>query len=358
MMEPIVRQHWEAQSQSHRTDQGSSKSTPADPGYPPTPQKSQSHRTDQGSSKSDRSNRLSLQVLKLGIFMTRLESRLCFSFSTAFQLTSSRVTHRALPAAAPSGLGYCFKPLTRGRRSFVALTPGYVFSPLRGSQSKRKLLLSFVPLIRKSQSHRTDQGSSKGDRSNPLSLPARLRRESRGRGSAPLALPGLHGTSVVKEPFLRSPLAGERPGGRGQGQGAGGTVCPAGLPPSTSKTQAAGKLLDGFLPGSQRRRSGEPRGAGSRPAAFPGRAAFIPPGADVPPRGMGSSRKGAGSAPTVIASAPRGTASAPRGMDVAGEGRPSAQVGSPPPRRRRPPPQDGPPSPGEESPSPGERQIS
>src|SRR6266545_116777 len=79
-------------SQSHRTDQGSSKDFEELLEEYAELAKSQSHRTDQGSSKGDRSNRLSLQALKLGLFMTRLESRLCFSFSTAFQLTSSLVT--------------------------------------------------------------------------------------------------------------------------------------------------------------------------------------------------------------------------------------------------------------------------
>jgi len=36
-------------------------------------------------------------------------------------------------AAAPSGLGNAFGLFTRGRRSFVALTPGYMLSPLWGS---------------------------------------------------------------------------------------------------------------------------------------------------------------------------------------------------------------------------------
>ncbi len=55
-------------------------------------EKSQSHRTDQGSSKSDRSNLLSLQALKLGLFTTHPLGRLRFSFSTALQPNASRAT--------------------------------------------------------------------------------------------------------------------------------------------------------------------------------------------------------------------------------------------------------------------------
>src|SRR5688572_27441939 len=54
--------------------------------------KSQSHRTDQGSSKTGLSDPLTLQALKLAVFVTGLEGHFCFLFSTAFQLASSPVT--------------------------------------------------------------------------------------------------------------------------------------------------------------------------------------------------------------------------------------------------------------------------
>ncbi len=85
----------------------------------------------------------------------------------------------------------------------------------------------------------------------PVRRRASEAQKSRGEGSAPLALPGFHGTSVVKEPSPHSPLAGGAAGRARSGPGAGGTVCPPAYPLQHPKTQAAGKLLDGFLPGSQ-----------------------------------------------------------------------------------------------------------
>src|SRR6185436_5893972 len=130
----------------------------------------------------------------------------------------------------------------------------------QGSSARRMLLQKAVRNYRWSQSHRTDQGSS--DRAcmaaatvnsagrNPTvqiravprqastqastqTVPGRVLfrlRESRGRGSARRALPGFRGTSVVKEPSR-----GRRPR--------------PGWPLQSSKTRVAGKLLDGFSSG-------------------------------------------------------------------------------------------------------------
>ena len=149
------------ESQSHRTDQGSSKET-QDPGSPTCNQKSQSHRTDQGNfaHHSEEPRRGDSNFLR--------EFQVCHSKSEIF--TVRHAGYRGPRAAAPSGLGRCFESPTRGRR--YALTPGYMLSPLRGSQRNDCILLYSVlraiylqsegaRMPEKSQSHRTDQGSSK-----------------------------------------------------------------------------------------------------------------------------------------------------------------------------------------------------
>jgi hypothetical protein len=87
----IVTSSENVESQSHHTDQGSSGRgliNRRNPGQ----DSSQSHHTDQGSSGSHLANPLTLQALKLAVFVTCLGDHLPLSFSTAFHLTSSPVT--------------------------------------------------------------------------------------------------------------------------------------------------------------------------------------------------------------------------------------------------------------------------
>jgi len=70
-------------------------------------------------------------------------TRRCTASNLAVQ--QLQVMLAAIMPVAPLGLGeienWGSPPITRGRRSFVALTPGYILEPLRGREEHGTLLV-------------------------------------------------------------------------------------------------------------------------------------------------------------------------------------------------------------------------